>query len=98
MNRSSYESPPAIVVGSGFGGLAAAIRLRAMGHPVTVLEADPQDRERPGSRAIYVHGATLRILERLSPGLGQSLADDGLVWPTRRTYWRGREVFSRTYD
>ncbi|MBI4952491.1 MAG: phytoene desaturase [Myxococcales bacterium] len=29
----------AIVVGSGFGGLAAAVRLRAMGHRVTLLEA-----------------------------------------------------------
>jgi phytoene desaturase len=38
---------PAIVIGSGFGGLAAAIRLRAMGHPVTLLEA----RDQPGGRA-----------------------------------------------
>ena len=27
-----------IVIGSGFGGLAAACRLKAMGHSVTVLE------------------------------------------------------------
>jgi 3-(3-hydroxy-phenyl)propionate hydroxylase len=87
-----------VVVGAGPTGLSAALALRARDVPVTVLEADPADRERPGSRAIYVHGATLRILERLKPGLGQQLADDGLVWPTRRTYWRGREVFSRTYD
>lgn len=38
---------PAVVVGAGFGGLSAAIRLRAMGHPVTVLEANPD----PGGRA-----------------------------------------------
>ncbi|MEM1022530.1 MAG: phytoene desaturase [Myxococcota bacterium] len=38
---------PVIVIGSGFGGLAAAIRLRAMGHPVTLLEA----RDQPGGRA-----------------------------------------------
>lgn len=37
----------AIVIGSGFGGLAAAARLRAMGHRVTVLEAGSQ----PGGRA-----------------------------------------------
>ena len=32
----------AIVIGSGFGGLSAAVRLRAMGYKVTVLEANEQ--------------------------------------------------------
>ncbi len=36
-----------VVIGSGFGGLAAAIRLRAQGHDVTVLEKLPD----PGGRA-----------------------------------------------
>lgn len=36
-----------VVIGSGFGGLAAAIRLRAQGHDVVVLEK----RDRPGGRA-----------------------------------------------
>ncbi len=45
-------SPPcssrhAIVIGSGFGGLAAAIRLRARGYDTTVLEM----RDKPGGRA-----------------------------------------------
>ena len=39
-----------IVIGSGFGGLAAAIRLRAQGHEVTVVE----QRDKPGGRA-YVY-------------------------------------------
>lgn len=33
-----YERPHAVVIGSGFGGLAAAIRLGARGYRVTVLE------------------------------------------------------------
>jgi 3-(3-hydroxy-phenyl)propionate hydroxylase len=77
--------------------MAAALSLDARNVPVRVLEADPEDRERPGSRAIYIHGATLETLERIHPGLGHDIADAGLVWPTRRTLWRGEEVFSRTY-
>lgn len=40
-------SEPAIVVGSGFGGLAAAVRTRAMGYPTMLLEA----RDQLGGRA-----------------------------------------------
>ncbi len=36
-----------VVIGSGFGGLAAAIRLRAAGHEVTILEK----LDKPGGRA-----------------------------------------------
>ncbi|MBL8960650.1 MAG: phytoene desaturase [Gemmatimonadetes bacterium] len=36
-----------VVIGAGFGGLAAAIRLRAQGHDVTIVEA----LEQPGGRA-----------------------------------------------
>ncbi|MFC6725275.1 FAD-dependent monooxygenase, partial [Halobium palmae] len=86
-----------IVVGAGPTGMTTALALDARGVPVTVLEADPKDRDRPGSRAIYVHGSTLRTLERNRPGLGETLADAGMVWPTRRTLFGGREVFSRTY-
>ncbi|HEX8000298.1 MAG TPA: phytoene desaturase [Pyrinomonadaceae bacterium] len=39
-----------IVIGSGFGGLSAAIRLQAQGHSVTVIEK----RDKPGGRA-YVY-------------------------------------------
>lgn len=42
------SNAPAVVIGSGFGGLAAAIRLRAMGHPVTLLEARNQFGGRAG--------------------------------------------------
>lgn len=43
-------STPAIVIGSGFGGLALAIRLQSAGYGVTLLEG----RARPGGRA-YVY-------------------------------------------
>jgi phytoene desaturase len=39
-----------VVVGSGFGGLAAAVRLQARGHAVTLVEK----RDKPGGRA-YVY-------------------------------------------
>ena len=41
------NSKPVVVIGTGFGGLAAAIRLRAMGHEVVMVEAGDQ----PGGRA-----------------------------------------------
>lgn len=39
-----------VVIGSGFGGLSAAIRLQAQGHKVTIVEK----RDKPGGRA-YVY-------------------------------------------
>src|SRR2546428_362408 len=39
-----------VVIGSGFGGLSAAIRLQAQGHQITLLEK----RDKPGGRA-YVY-------------------------------------------
>src|SRR5919112_208271 len=39
-----------VVIGSGFGGLSAAIRLQAQGHAVTIVEK----RDKPGGRA-YVY-------------------------------------------
>ena len=95
---SESHDDPVVVAGAGPTGMTAALALHARGVPAVVLEAEPRDRERPGSRAIYVHGATLQTLERNHEGLGRRLAEAGLVWPTRRTLWRGEEVFSRTYS
>ncbi|MFC7079008.1 FAD-dependent oxidoreductase [Halorussus caseinilyticus] len=92
------EKSPVVVAGAGPTGMTAALALRARGVPTTIVEADSEDRNRDGTRAIYVHGSTLRTLERIDPGLGKRLVERGLVWPTRRTLWRGEEVFSRTYD
>jgi phytoene desaturase len=36
--RPGVDAPHAIVIGSGFGGLASAVRLTAKGWRVTVLE------------------------------------------------------------
>ena len=44
---SSKPLPRAVVIGSGFGGLAAAIRLRVRGYETTLLEM----RDKPGGRA-----------------------------------------------
>ena len=86
-----------VVVGAGPVGLTAALALRAYGVPVTVLEAGPEGRQRPGSRAIFTHSQTLQILDRISPGLGAELAGHGVYWNTQRTFHGGREVYARTY-
>lgn len=38
----SNSDLPVVVIGAGFGGLAAAVRLRAMGHRVLIVEAGDQ--------------------------------------------------------
>ena len=38
VERSAVEAPHAVVIGAGFGGIAAALRLRAKGYDVTVVE------------------------------------------------------------
>ncbi len=76
--------PHAIVIGSGFGGLAAAIRLGARGYRVTVLERLDQ----PGGRArvfrqdgfTFDAGPTIvtapQLFEELWSLCGRRMADD----------------------
>ncbi|MFF4017604.1 FAD-dependent oxidoreductase [Streptomyces sp. NPDC001843] len=88
---------PAVVVGAGPVGLSAALALRAHDLPVVLLEADPEGRRRPGSRALFVHRETLRLLDGMRPGLAAEITGYGRTWHTRRTLYRGREVYSRTF-
>jgi phytoene dehydrogenase-like protein len=81
---SAATQPHAIVIGSGFGGLAAAVRLGARGYRVTVLEK----LDAPGGRA-YVYrqdgftfdaGPTVItapfLLEELWALCGKKMSDD----------------------
>ncbi|MBI5868202.1 MAG: FAD-dependent monooxygenase [candidate division Zixibacteria bacterium] len=77
--------------------MTAALALRALGRPATVVEAGAQERIRPGSRAIFIHSASLMLLEKIHPGLGFELNSYGLTWRTKRTFYRGREIYHRTY-
>jgi phytoene desaturase len=86
--------PRAVVIGSGFGGLAAAIRLGARGYQVTVVEK----LDAPGGRA-YVHrqdgftfdaGPTIVtapfLFEELWQLCGRRLADDVELRPISPFY------------
>jgi phytoene desaturase len=88
------DRPHAVVIGSGFGGLAAAVRLGAKGYRVTVLEK----LDAPGGRA-YVHrqdgftfdaGPTIItapfLFEELWRLCGRKLADDVTLRPVSPFY------------
>ncbi|SDH25724.1 phytoene desaturase [Roseospirillum parvum] len=89
MSASASERPHAIVIGSGFGGLAAAVRLGARGYRVTVLE----QLDRPGGRArvfrqdghVFDAGPTIVtapfLFEELWELCGRKLADDVTLKP-----------------
>ena len=91
------SAPEVIVVGAGPAGLLASLALRAQGVTVTVLEAAKEARRRESSRALYVHRDSLSLLEMVSPGLGWAVAEHGLTWRLRRTFYRGRRVFERVH-
>jgi len=87
-------APTALVIGSGFGGLAAAIRLSCKGYQVQVLEK----LDAPGGRA-YVHrqdgftfdaGPTIitapQLLEELWALCGKKLSDDITLKPIEPFY------------
>jgi 3-(3-hydroxy-phenyl)propionate hydroxylase len=86
-----------VVVGAGPVGMTAALALRAQELDVTVLEAGSYDRVRPGSRAIFIHRSTMELLEHVRPGLGREVNAHGLLWQTKRTFYRGRQLYAKTY-
>ncbi|KOS68819.1 monooxygenase [Lysinibacillus contaminans] len=86
-----------IVVGAGPVGLISALALQNKGISCVVIESEEKDYPRAGSRAIYIHGASLKLLEETSKGLGFELAKDGVIWPIKRTLFRGKEVYVRNY-
>ncbi|GAA4673248.1 FAD-dependent monooxygenase [Phytohabitans rumicis] len=96
MAEPGPAAAPVLVVGAGPVGLTTALALCARGLPATVLEADPENRIRPGSRALFVHRESLALLERARPGLGTTIANHGVTWHTRRTLYRGRQVYERS--
>ncbi len=99
------DRPHAVVIGAGFGGLAAAIRLGARGYRVTVL--DKQDK--PGGRAyvreregfIFDSGPTVItapfLFEDLWKLAGRSMADDIDLRPVA-PFYRIRFSDGRVFD
>ena len=92
--RTADRRPHAVVIGSGFGGLAAAVRLGARGYRVTVLE----QLDAPGGRA-YVYrqdgftfdaGPTVItapfLFEELWQLCGRQLSDDVTLRPVAPFY------------
>ena len=94
LTTSERRKGRAIVIGGGFGGLAAAIRLQAAGHSVTLVEA----REKLGGRAYQLKedgftfdmGPTLitapHLLEDLWAIAGRSLEEDVPMVPLSPFY------------
>ncbi|MES2208103.1 MAG: FAD-dependent monooxygenase [Pseudomonadota bacterium] len=88
--------PPVLIVGAGPVGLTTALLLAKRGIPCTILQRGP-DIIRTGSRAIVLLRSTLEMLNEAAPGIGQTLAERGVTWRTKRTYYKNRLLFSETY-
>jgi phytoene desaturase len=98
------DNPTAIVIGSGFGGIALAIRLQSAGIQTTIIEA----RDRPGGRAymwekdghIFDAGPTVitdpNCLQELWSLSQSDMAQDVTLLPVQPFYrltWGDGETF-----
>ena len=94
IDPATHTGPHAVIIGSGFGGLAAAVRLGARGY----VSPCSRSSMRPGGRA-YVHrqdgftfdaGPTIItapfLLEELGSSAGRRLADDIDLRPMKPFY------------
>lgn len=109
MHGGIVNRPCVAVVGSGFGGLALAIRLQAAGIPTTLVER----RDKPGGRAYVYHdegftfdaGPTVitapNVIEELFDVAGRSMADYVKllpVMPFYRLFWEDGYTFDYSND
>jgi 3-(3-hydroxy-phenyl)propionate hydroxylase len=81
---------PAVVVGGGPVGLAAAIDLAQQGTPVLLLDDD--DTVSVGSRGVCYAKRALEVLDRL--GVGDACLAKGVSWNVGRTFFREEEVYN----
>ena len=88
-DRATPVRHPAVVVGAGPIGLAAAIDCALQDIPVVVL--DENDKVSWGSRAICFAKRPLEILDRL--GCGQPMVDKGVQWQHGKVFFRDRQVY-----
>jgi phytoene desaturase len=102
--RNSSERTPLVVIGGGFGGLSAAVRLQAAGYAVTLVEA----REKLGGRAYQLQdrgftfdmGPSLitapHLLQSVWEAAGRRLEDDLELQPLSpfyRIFFQDRRYF-----
>lgn len=103
----TLDKPRAVVIGSGFGGLACAVRLQASGFNVEILEM----RDQPGGRAyvykqdgfIFDGGPTVitapHCLEELFECAGRRMSDYVELMPIDpfyRIFWENGDSFDYT--
>lgn len=84
------EPHPAVVVGAGPVGLAAAIDLAQQGVPVVLLDDD--DTLSSGSRAICFAKRTLEIFDRL--GCGERVAQKGVGWHVGKVFLQDELIYA----